>query len=500
MALSLFFSKETDNLNVRARHEALLVKNKKRKLVTLKEFREAISSGKKWTVIHGSIYDLTALLGNHPGGDFLGDFVGIDSSLHFYISHIKSANVWARLRSSWIGYLKEDPDSKDRLAAQADRELMELIDEVAAKGLFQYPRSHIVIQLTLILGLYIAQILLAMKAFPLGADETVNWTMLFYSLVTGTIGYEAAGFFVHDGGHASLFETKKQNQKFLKWVGLLILNTAVPESLEVHDYHHAFPNTMGRDHTYSMPLFKWHPEQLEDGVSMPPGYSSWAPFVWYGVFLWLYAPVEVHRTFKVCAERKDYVFFTLFLARFAIIFGLPMCLGYSWLVGASHYFTFIFSGYIGAFISTLNHLAEEKESISQFQNYTHQKGRSFVQHQAGKTRNLIRPALEKGLIEPGFAKNKVVDTNPNKKASIAIPSFFHGIANWASGHFNYHIEHHMIPYLPRQNLPLLTHRIREICALEGADFGKELYFSSDYSEAAWSVFYTVLKPFDAKAS
>ena len=99
--ISTYLSQPVDLLDVRAKHEALLCQ-RPRKTVTIEDFRTSTrSGGMKWTVINGSVYDLAFLIGSgsHPGGNFLHEYVGIDSTLYFYTSHIKSTKVWTRLRA-----------------------------------------------------------------------------------------------------------------------------------------------------------------------------------------------------------------------------------------------------------------------------------------------------------------------------------------------------------------------------------------------------------------
>ena len=78
----------------------------------------------------------------------------------------------------------------------------------------------------------------------------------------------------------------------------------------------------------------------------------------------------------------------------------------------------------------------------------------------------------------------------------ATHAFVHELESWSTGHFNYHVEHHMMPYLPRQYLPLVSQRVRKICALD-ANPDKEArptYKTSCFVEAFGEVYVSVGKP------
>jgi fatty acid desaturase/cytochrome b involved in lipid metabolism len=492
-----------DHLNVRANHEKLVAK-KSPKFVTLKEFRDSTSKGgKQWTVINGSVYDLSSLVraGTHPGGDFLSEFVGIDASLYFYTIHVKGANVWARLRPCWVGYLDKwaAANEEKQLAPKADLELMAMIDDLAAKGLFVYPIRDIILQVAFCLALVVGQLVLAMQAFPKVVDmqeEAITWatidlSLLCISILLGAAAYLAGAYFLHDSGHQSMFATKKANRNFTKWAGLgLMGSTTAAETFEIHDYHHCFPNVIDRDGTLNTGPFKWHPDQLLED-SLARGYNIWAPALWHGLALWLYAPIEINMSIRVSLKKREYLLFSLFLARAFLIFAVPMFLGYSWHVGASHYFSICLAGYHMALTSTWNHMAEAKENIAQFNSQTHHNKRSFVYHQAGKTRSLNHSAFEDGLVA-GYNNSNTIGAERSQ-----VARFLHQVVSWCNGHLNYHTEHHLIPYLPRQNLPLVAAKLRRICQEDDTvphEHSSEVFSAKTYSESFLQTFHAVGNP------
>ena len=444
-----------DPLGVRNRHTENIPEQTERNTISVQDFRNAIQhKGMKWTVIDGHVYDLKNLIGNHPGGDFLDEFVGTDATLYFYIKHLKSRGAWRRLRACWKGYL----DEPQGVAHDLDRKLIELVEELGQEGKLTFPLRDIVIQCIICVSLYVAQFVLAVMA--IGPSDTYhccsdNGSMLLAtaSLLCGTLAFMLTGYFLHDCGHQSVFDTKEGNS-MMTFLGGLVMGVAATETLAEHDMHHGYPNVLSRDGTLNTGIIVWHRDQVKG--ELPEDYSDWAPKLWYGFVLWMYSPVEVYRIAKIGIE-KSWRSIVGYVIRYAFAFGAPYLFGSTWLVGVVYLASFLLSGFTVALISTFNHLAEPKENVAYFRERT-REGRSFVEHQLGKSCSFTRGAFEAGLVPLSGEEWEP----PAGLFCGRIRLFLHRCVSWLTGHFNYHQEHHMVPFMPRQHLREISWRLRRV--------------------------------------
>ena len=68
------------------------VDESKLKQITLKELAQHTSEDDCWMAIKGRVYDVTAFINEHPGGDIILDGAGTDATdLFFDIGHGQSA-------------------------------------------------------------------------------------------------------------------------------------------------------------------------------------------------------------------------------------------------------------------------------------------------------------------------------------------------------------------------------------------------------------------------
>jgi len=491
-----------DRLNVRHEHEMRL-KAKTPKYVTPAAFRQAVKEGRQWTIINGSVYDISGLTapGKHPGGNFLADFVGIDASLSFYTAHIKSDQVWRRLRVSWMGYLTQPDASSGEdtsdLMCSRDKALHKLIEEFAAEGLFAYPLRHWLWDMQ---GpvLFLISLLTAHWCIQ-GRIPASWWGWLLYvaSIGCGAFGALLGQYLCHDVGHQSAFETKAQGKRFCKWFAVVWGGIDWSEGAIVHDAHHAFPHVVGRDKSLdTTPLVYWHPAQLLEASldKLSTGYATWASFMWFFVILWIYMPLEVARSVVEAAKRRDALVFGGIMARMAAPFLPTLLFGASW-----HYASWIMLvGEFGfaslALCASLNHFLFDAITVDQYLGTVHQTSavdqrlHGFVALQAGVTENHNRAAMDHGL--HGFTTAAAGDDKasfPSVLRRVVMGSWDAVVSCWV-GHFNYHIEHHLVPYMPRRNLHKVTARCRALV-------GEDLYASTTHAEGVAAFLRKLRRPF-----
>lgn len=61
-----------------------------------------------WTIVDGSVYDVTPLLSTHPGGQgALLDVAGKDGTSSFKSNHDKGSNAFFKIGVYFIGHLKK---------------------------------------------------------------------------------------------------------------------------------------------------------------------------------------------------------------------------------------------------------------------------------------------------------------------------------------------------------------------------------------------------------
>ncbi|CEM24762.1 unnamed protein product [Vitrella brassicaformis CCMP3155] len=494
-----------DCLTVRKDHE-MAVARKAPKYVTPAAFRQAVQDGKKWTIINGSVYDLAGLIedGKHPGGDFLADFVGIDSSLTFYTAHVKQESVWRRLRVSWMGYLVPDvgEDTSDLMCSR-DKAMHSLIDEFAAEDLFAYPLRFWLWDMSgplLVLCSFLAAHWCIQGRV---APSSLNWPVYVASILAGSLGYLLVQYLCHDAGHQSVFVTKERARRFCKWFAVISGGVDWSEGAVVHDVHHAFPHVLGRDKSLdTTPLIYWHPAQLVDAsldtLSRARGFAAaTAGCLWFCVILWLYCPLEVARSLVEAARRKGGALcFGTIVLRLLAPFGLMVHFGAS-----VHYALWPMMvqevGFVLlALCASLNHFAFDAITVQEFQAVTHQTAapehaiqmQGFVAHQAGITQNHNIVALEHGLHGLGGLGAGAEGKAPSGILMLALVGSYDAVLSFWTGHFNYHIEHHLMPYMPRRNLPKAAARCRALC-------GEQLYASASHAEGLAMFVNKLSRPF-----
>jgi len=433
-------------------HEKLL-KAKRRKWVTPADFRRAVEEdGRLWTVINGSVYDVAGLIGNdnngkpkHPGGDFLADFVGKDASLWFYTSHLKSENVLTRLSVSWVGYLTD----RFGLMCSHDKAMHKLIDDFAAEGLFAYPWRHWLWDMQgpvlFLISFWVAHCCIQGRIAP-------DWSgRLVYvgSFIGGSLSYVLMLYFVHDALHQSIFTTKERAKSFTRWFSLVVGGIDWSVGAIVHDAHHAFTHVVGRDKSLdTAPLVYWHKSQVPGdsagALSSAEAFAAtWGAFLWFTVVVWLMFPMEVLRSVADAFKRKDVVCLVAVPVRLL----LPFACHLSFNVSLHYAVWLLLAQEVGMVLvgiaASLNHFSFDAIDVHQFREKMDQ---GFVEQQAKTTQNHNAVAL-------GYGLHGANGKQPRSLVVWALVASLDAVVSCWVGHFDYHVEHHLVPYMPRRNLP-----------------------------------------------
>mmetsp|Transcript_28678 Transcript_28678/g.82733 ORF Transcript_28678/g.82733 Transcript_28678/m.82733 type:complete len:383 (-) Transcript_28678:65-1213(-) len=378
-----------------------------------------------------------------------------------------------------------------------DKAMHKLIDDFAAEGLFAYPWRHWLWDMQgpvlFLISFWVAHCCIQGRIAP-------DWSgRLVYvgSFIGGSLSYVLMLYFVHDALHQSIFTTKERAKSFTRWFSLVVGGIDWSVGAIVHDAHHAFTHVVGRDKSLdTTPLVYWHPAQLLEASldKLSTGYATWASFMWFFVILWIYMPLEVARSVVEAAKRRDALVFGGIMARMAAPFLPTLLFGASW-----HYASWIMLvGEFGfaslALCASLNHFLFDAITVDQYLGTVHQTSavdqrlHGFVALQAGVTENHNRAAMDHGL--HGFTTAAAGDDKasfPSVLRRVVMGSWDAVVSCWV-GHFNYHIEHHLVPYMPRRNLHKVTARCRALV-------GEDLYASTTHAEGVAAFLRKLRRPF-----
>ncbi|KNC50572.1 delta-6-fatty acid desaturase [Thecamonas trahens ATCC 50062] len=214
--------------------------------------------------IHGSWYDVTDFIPQHPGGDLLWKFAGLDAT-EVFVSFHPRGGVLKQVAGCKVG-------SYTRTADPVKTEYARMARAFVKAGFLSTSTSWLVINLSRVAALFALMLWLVLSAnqFVLGG-------------LALALFWQQCGGFLHDCMHSNL----TYNMTLDGWLGWLFGTVAIGINSDwwkrEHDLHHALVNayttapetqsSFARD--YGVPdAVLVHPEETEAAKSVPPGPSE----------------------------------------------------------------------------------------------------------------------------------------------------------------------------------------------------------------------------------
>ena len=409
---------------------------------TWKEISKHNSPEDCWVVIDGSVYDVTGWVGSHPGGDILTSLSGEDISALFHSYHVK--DITSRLEACKIGRVAKFRSVYDDINDSFLKTLKARVSDYFTDKEINYretPKNKICIILTAILFF-------------------TSWslTYLYYhslpltAVLMGLCTCSLIGSFGHEIIHANLFAHTGKKKTLYKLLNDILWGVFIPFMPErffqyEHLKHHMYP--MNPEYDYDVfalrHLIRLSPQQeIKKYHSMQHIY---APFV-YGIYL--FVQILGGYTSSFFSSRnllKDKgVFRSVIISSFtafAIHVAIPMYLTGIWwmlLCNAVYFFTWQSMIYVT----------------------------SGVPHMTGVVNNANANAS-------GSWAYYVCSSTCNIKCGNKF-------VDWVTGGLNYHLVHHLLPAIPREYFPDISHIVESTCQEFGYPYRMYTSFFSYYKD------------------
>ncbi len=400
-----------------------------------------------WIIVRNSIYNITEFIASHPGGsDILLSRAGEDATSFFMAKHGRSAGVMNRLEKYKIGEL----EASDRINANDFDEpfLIELIDKCYKEKLYKVPGrlNNPFFWIRLInISLFFMLSILALYA------DVPFYVAIVSSIFQAIISTSLFGFLAHEATHRN-FPKSKTGRVFLNitWPVFWPFISQGPLRYE-HNSHHIKIGDPEFDYEVSAfaPVIRY-----SGHIETHPKYGSQHKFAKY--IYPFYANIITtiggySSGFWDRHNRKVGVEHTLsVLATLVYFIVIPSLLQGHWLWFSFLYIIYqcvLFYGiYVGA---AINH---------------------FV------------PSVTAPI--PEEYKNKYAYYNCHNTTNFCTSS---KLWFWYTGGFNIQIEHHLIPFIPVENLNKLIPIVKQLCIKYNYPYKSYLTFKE-----LWDDHYTFL--------
>eukprot|EP01137_Pigoraptor_chileana_P025675 Opistho-2@95488 len=374
---------------------------------------------KEKIIVHfyGKKVDVTGWSAQHPGGEkVLRIFNGRDATEQFEAMHSKEAHK--RLEK----FLKYSPpvepsdikvsaptylDVKANAKMQAAKDdLVILRKEVEKLGLF---RPNIFFEIAKIIYVHVCVL---GGGYLMGATD---YTLLGAILLTA--GWHQSGWVAHDYAHHSVFASPAANDIMAAWLGGLQGYT-VSWWKARHCTHHVTTNEVGNDPDIrTAPVFRFVQQYRDLKARLRTPLSKLQSFY----FLPMMAVLDLYWRFEsiqyvALRIRKYAAQAALLVLHYAFLVWIAFNCGWMPLVIAS-----FVRGFGTAVVVFSSHYAEER--------MPKEHELSFLEQTTRTSRN------------------------------IEGSSFLH----FMTGYISYQVEHHLIPTLPRSNLPKISPMVKALC-------------------------------------
>lgn len=367
----------------------------------------------QWTKIHGKYYDMSEF--QHPGGNIVEMFYGLDGTSGFESFHGHSAKATKLLKATPV---LEKPPSE--VAAQAEGHV-EAMSAMLAKwkreGLFE-PRP-------VASGLYGLGVVVAIAA----SLWLAPYAPVLAGLLVGS-AWAHCGFLQHMGGHRELGTVSLAWQHFFEG---LCKGGSASWWRNRHNKHHAKTNVLGEDGDLrTTPFFAWD-ETLARKV---PNWSLRTQAFTFIPALGAYVFIFAFTVRKFAVVKKLWLEVFLMAAHYALFAAGLQAAGCSLGQAVTFYATgYAFQGMYLGFFFGLSHFAVERVPAS-----------------------------------ATWLESSMCGT-----LDWAGSSAF---AGYLSGFLNVQIEHHMAPQMPMENLRKIRKDCKHLAEQFGLPYRETSFFAA----------------------
>jgi len=411
---------------------------------TMAEVAEGNGDAHCLMVVNGKVYDVSRSRFEHPGGDVIFSWAGLDATDMFAAFHKRS--TYSSLEPLCVGEIS-DPNAEELL-----RDWRAMRARMVANGLFKSSGAFYLYKTvtTGAIGVIGAGILL--YASDCGrTPEAVSALQGLASAVTIGLFWQQCGWLAHDYCHHQVFQSNRLLNNLLgQLVGAVWLGFSPHWWKNKHNVHHATPNVVD-DHggpvdpdIDTMPLLLWTEKML---AGRKVSDLSGTEYLLLAIQRWTLLPIlSVARMSWLWESIKVGVSPSKFRTGPGwAVEAVGLLLHHAWFLCLSIYCT------ATPLHAALYYAAAQTSSGLML-------GSVFIVSHSGMATYTDRRS---------FAEEQIISTRN-----------VHGGAwnDWFSGGLNRQVEHHLFPTAPRHNLHHVAKEVKGFCGRHGFDY-QDLSFS-----------------------
>ncbi|KAL6615107.1 hypothetical protein ACP70R_037377 [Stipagrostis hirtigluma subsp. patula] len=221
--------------------------------VTSAEMARHSTEGDLWVAVQGKVYDVTAWLPRHPGGDLpLLSLAGQDVTDAFVAYHPPSA--WRVLDRYRVATLS------DYSVSDVSRDYRRLVADFARAGLFDRKGHGCAVSLCAMAALLAAAVYLVLATASVAAHMAAAVMLGFLWMQSGFLG--------HDSGHYVVMRSRGLNRAVQVLAGNCVTGISIAWWKRTHNTHHIACNSLDHDpDVQHMPLFAVSPRLFDSLTS-----------------------------------------------------------------------------------------------------------------------------------------------------------------------------------------------------------------------------------------
>eukprot|EP01104_Vermistella_antarctica_P017925 TRINITY_DN6485_c0_g1_i1.p1 TRINITY_DN6485_c0_g1~~TRINITY_DN6485_c0_g1_i1.p1 ORF type:complete len:520 (-),score=154.16 TRINITY_DN6485_c0_g1_i1:226-1551(-) len=275
---------------------------KLKKRITVEEFRARVASGRNMVVYEGVAYDITNF--EHPGGNVLENFAGMDITHHFRSAHWYNQSVIDVMERYRKGVLVGSIQSKE------DEDLLNIAKKLEKEGMFDYTWSHIAIDFGEMIGLAVFTLLFFLISWTASSNSFFWLAIATFCLLDVRVFW-----WMHDTSHhATIPYNHALARKVLNGMVFTFGGISYPT---YHHIHHVITNVLEHDSALDTGPIIFHPKMQERAWRWTLDFQR---IVWLGgiiplVYFFAFIPDSVEGWVK----KKQYSYLGLGVVRMAVL-------------------------------------------------------------------------------------------------------------------------------------------------------------------------------------